>query len=161
VSNNAEVQMNKPSINVTPLIDVLLVLLIVFMVISPLKPSAFQARIPGESQNLPGVQNDPRTLLVTVGKDRSLILNGTAAGSVDDSSLLVKTLEKVFTERLENGDVSTLFADAADRPVSDRIERTVFIKAPRSLDYGSVASVLDAAKLAGAYPISLQIDRLD
>ena len=45
--------------------------------------------------------------------------------------------------------------------MSDRIERTVFIKAPRSLDYGSVARVVDAVKLAGAYPISLQIDDLD
>ena len=36
----------KPSINVTPLIDVLLVLLIIFMVITPLKPTDFKAKIP-------------------------------------------------------------------------------------------------------------------
>ncbi len=38
--------MNHPHINVTPLIDVLLVLLIVFMVVAPIKPSAFKARVP-------------------------------------------------------------------------------------------------------------------
>ena len=38
----------KPSINVTPLIDVLLVLLIIFMVITPMKPSRFEAKVPAE-----------------------------------------------------------------------------------------------------------------
>lgn len=38
--------MPKPNINVTPLIDVLLVLLIIFMVVTPLKPSSFKARVP-------------------------------------------------------------------------------------------------------------------
>jgi biopolymer transport protein ExbD len=37
----------------------------------------------------------------------------------------------------------------------------VFIKAPRATNYGSVARVVDAVKLAGAYPISLQIDGLE
>ncbi|MFN0140118.1 MAG: hypothetical protein ACKVQW_08540 [Pyrinomonadaceae bacterium] len=45
--------------------------------------------------------------------------------------------------------------------MNDKIERTVFIKAPKTIDYGSVARVVDAVKLAGAYPISLQIDHLD
>ena len=40
--------MSKPVINVTPLIDVLLVLLIIFMVVAPLKPSSFRARVPAE-----------------------------------------------------------------------------------------------------------------
>jgi len=43
----------------------------------------------------------------------------------------------------------------------DHAERTVFIKAPPTLDYGSVAHVVDAVKLAGAFPISLQLDGLD
>ncbi len=41
---------NKPNINVTPLIDVLLVLLIIFMVVSPLKPANFKTKIPQESK---------------------------------------------------------------------------------------------------------------
>ena len=60
-----------------------------------------------------------------------------------------------------NGSVSTSFASDPERPVSDLAERTVFIKAPRSLDYGSVARVVDAVKMAGAFPISLQIDDLE
>ena len=42
-----------------------------------------------------------------------------------------------------------------------KIEKTVFIKAPRSMDYGSVAKVIDAVKISGADPISLQIDDLE
>lgn len=42
-----------------------------------------------------------------------------------------------------------------------RVEKTVFIKAPRKLAYGEVAKVVDAVKLAGASPISLQIDDLN
>ena len=40
--------MTKPVINVTPLIDVLLVLLVIFMIIAPLKPSRFEAKLPQE-----------------------------------------------------------------------------------------------------------------
>jgi biopolymer transport protein ExbD len=44
---------------------------------------------------------------------------------------------------------------------SPQIQKTVFIKAPKSLSYGSVAKVVDAVKMAGAAPISLQIDDLE
>ena len=40
-------------------------------------------------------------------------------------------------------------------------QRTVFIKAPKGIDYGTVAKVVDAVKMSGATPISLQIDRLE
>jgi len=40
-------------------------------------------------------------------------------------------------------------------------QRTVFIKAPKSLSYGTVVLLIDAVKAAGADPISLQIDDLD
>jgi len=155
--------MLKPTINVTPLIDVLLVLLIIFMVVTPLKPSAFKTRVPADSKNLPEtIDPHPQTLAVIVGKDSSLVLNReTGLGTASDSEALTARLKAVFAERIANGDVSSSFADDPDRPFSDRIERTVFIKAPKDLDYGSVARVVDAVKLSGAYPISLQIDRLD
>jgi biopolymer transport protein ExbD len=155
--------MLKPTINVTPLIDVLLVLLIIFMVVTPLKPSAFKTRVPAEEQELlKPIETNPKTLAVIVGKDSTLALNTeTGLGTASDSDALTKRLKAVFAERIANGDVSDSFADDPNRPFSDRIERTVFIKAPKDLDYGSVARVVDAVKLSGAYPISLQIDRLD
>ncbi|MBK8466993.1 MAG: biopolymer transporter ExbD [Chloracidobacterium sp.] len=154
--------MNTPHINVTPLIDVLLVLLIIFMVVAPLKPSSFKARIPSEPTYDGPITPHPDTLIVFIGADSSLKLNKeTEMGNVSDSTKLIDRLKNVFAERIANGNVSASFADDPNRPTNDRIERTVFIKAPRTLDYGSVASVLDAVKLAGSYPISLQIDDLD
>lgn len=55
-------QMTRPNINVTPLIDVMLVLLIIFMVVSPLKPSSFKARVPAEPDNS------------TIAKDRKSVV---------------------------------------------------------------------------------------
>lgn len=154
--------MNKPHINVTPLIDVLLVLLIIFMVVAPLKPSSFKTRTPPEPQKYDSAEINPKTLIVFIGADSSLKLNKeTGMGTVNEASSLIKRLMEVFDQRIANGDVSESFADDPTRPTKDRIERTVFIKAPRSLDYGSVANVLDAVKTAGAFPISLQIDDLD
>ncbi len=48
-----------------------------------------------------------------------------------------------------------------DLPESLRIEKTVFIKAPRSIAYGDVAKVIDGIKGAGANPIGLQLDNLN
>ncbi len=154
--------MNKPAINVTPLIDVLLVLLIIFMTVAPLKPSAFRARVPAERNDdyvIPHV--NPMTLIVTIAKSGMMQLNKDDAGTTADTSHLTETLQSVFAERIRKGDVSESFADDPQRPTADRIGRTVFIKAPRTLNYGDVARVVDAVKTAGAFPISLQIDDLD
>ena len=43
---------------------------------------------------------------------------------------------------------------------SNEVEKTIFIKSPKSVHYGDVVKVIDAAKLAGAQPIGLQIDDL-
>ena len=153
--------MNKPNINVTPLIDVLLVLLIIFMVVSPLKPSSFKTKVPAEPKPIPNSEVHPDSLVVVVNPDSTLSLNQRTAGTTSDSAALVTLLKDTFAARIANGNVSESFGDDPNRPTSDRIERTVFIKAPKTISYGSVARVVDAAKLAGAYPISLQIDRLD
>lgn len=77
--------MNRPNINVTPLIDVLLVLLIIFMVVSPLKPSSFKTRVPSKPDNNHVSRTNPDTLAVVIGDDSSLSLNGiTELGNSND-----------------------------------------------------------------------------
>ena len=153
--------MTRPNINVTPLIDVLLVLLIIFMIVSPLKPSTFKARVPSEPNHDPNVKLNINTLVAAVENDGTIRLNNESnLGSTKDAAKLTERLRTVFAERLANGQISDTFADDKDRPTSDRIERTVFIKAPQTTGYGEVSKVVDAVKSAGAYPISLQIDDL-
>jgi biopolymer transport protein ExbD len=148
--------MSKPQINVTPLIDVLLVLLIIFMVITPIKPSAFNAKIPSEPDSSHDVNPHPWTLVVGVNADSSLRLNkDVLQASVDEPAALILKLSDIFRERTEN----MAFVDNGG--TTPRIERTVFIKAPKNLAYGSVAKVVDAVKQAGADPVSLQIDDLE
>jgi len=114
--------------------------------------------VPSERRIDSPAKTNPDTLIVMVGNDSTLRLNDEVEmGETDDPAKLIARLKDVFNQRI----VSEAFADGPSRPTADRIERTVFIKAPRSLDYGSVARVVDAVKLAGAYPISLQIDDLD
>ena len=57
---------NKPNINVTPLIDVLLVLLIIFMVVSPLKPANFRTKIPQEPKEIANVDTNPDALVIVL-----------------------------------------------------------------------------------------------
>jgi biopolymer transport protein ExbD len=143
-----------PKINVTPLIDVLLVLLIIFMVISPLKPSRFAAKVPAEPKNQQNldVKPNPLTLVININRDnRAVALNNEPAGNVDDTEALTNRLKGIFKEREANG---------VFREQSNEIEKTVFIKAPKSVKYGDVVRVIDAAKTAGADPIGLQIDDL-
>jgi len=150
--------MNNPKINVTPLIDVLLVLLIIFMVVSPLKPKAFKAEIPHEQKDLESVVPNPDTLIVFIHPDMTLNLNKEPnAGTVDDPAPIIDRLAQVFAERRRNGDISSREIAAPD---GDRTERTVFVKAPRNMEYGKVVKVIDALKRSGAFPISLQVDDL-
>ncbi|MGB7069886.1 MAG: biopolymer transporter ExbD [Pyrinomonadaceae bacterium] len=155
--------MSRPEINVTPLIDVLLVLLIIFMVISPLKPARFQVRIPAEAKTLhKNVDTHPLALVVDIDQNQSLRLNKSKGfGTVVDPAALVYELRRIFSERKANGAYSDQPQENIEENEGDRVERTVFIKAPKGIGYGNVAKVVDAAKLAGAVPIGLQIDHLD
>jgi len=152
---------NKPFINVTPLIDVLLVMLIIFMVAAPLRPHRFAAKLPSEPDDtvLPPNIN---TLVVTIERDGTLKLNGLSdMGTVDDCSKLSKALVSLFAERKINRAYRAEMLTRIDIPEEDRIERTVFVKAPRSIPYGEVAKVIDGLKGAGAEPLGLQLDNLN
>jgi biopolymer transport protein ExbD len=151
----------KPHVNVTPLIDVLLVVLIIFMVVSPLKPARFLTKVPSKPDSRPLNPND-KTLVVTIKADGTLMLNRLSdMGSVNDTSKLSNMLVDVFQQRIQNHAYRDEARDRVDLPDSVRIERTVFIKAPRSIPYADVVRVLDGIKGAGANPVGLQIDDLN
>lgn len=143
-----------PSINVTPLIDILLVLLIIFMAISPLKPARFEAKVPAEpkpedTQIQP--RPNPLSLVISMDANQKIRLNTEDRGDVTDTSDLSSRLSQIFKER-ESGGVF--------REGTNQVEKTVFIKAPRASKYTDVVKVIDAVKAAGAEPIGLQIDDL-
>lgn len=129
-----------PNINVTPLIDVLLVLLIIFMVITPLKPHKFETKVPEKPPEDidPNIQPDPSLLVVTISKDRKLDLNSQELDEIQLGERLAKEL--------------------SERPTD---KKTLFIKAPKTINYGYVVQIIDIVKGAGAQPIGLQIDYLD
>ena len=150
-----------PNINVTPLIDVLLVLLIIFMVITPLKPTRFKALVPSEPPpSQEPVQPNPLTLVVSVEGDLSLKLNQDSAGSANDTAPLSTKLLQIFKERRDNRAYEQGKETRTDLPEEERIAKAVFVKAPRSLKYVEVVKVIDAIKGAGGNPIGLQIDDL-
>src|SRR5262249_2339436 len=139
-----------PKINVTPLIDVLLVLLIIFMVITPLKPHRFEAKIPAEPKDQPqvDVKPNPLTLVIAIDKNtKKVTLNNQEAGDFSDASALTTKLSEIFKQREANG---------VFREGTNEVEKTVFIKSAKSVKYGEVVKVIDAAKTAGASPIGLQ-----
>ena len=151
-----------PNINVTPLIDVLLVLLIIFMVAVPLRPHRFLSKVPSEPNNDPEIRPNINTLVVTIEPDRTLKLNSlTEMGTVDDLSPLNARLISIFEERTKLRAYRSDMLTRLDVPESARIEKTVFIKAPRSIKYGEVIRVMDGLKATGADPIGLQLDGLN
>ena len=152
-----------PFINVTPLIDVLLVLLIIFMVAVPLRPSRFLAQVPSQPDNTPDVKPNDKTLVVTIEPDRTLRLNrlDEDMGTVDDLSKINKRLVALFAERTRNHVYRDNMLMRVDLPEQARIEKTVFIKAPRHFSYGEVVKVMDGLKATGADPIGLQLDGLN
>lgn len=155
-----------PNINVTPLIDILLVLLIIFMVITPLKPARFKTLVPERSEEMSeNAKQSPRTLVVNIKKDLSAELlrggNKIADASVNDPGNIGATLSNEFKTRKEQGIWKEGFEGRADLPPDDRIEKTVFIKAPENFKYGDVVKIIDTVKGAGSNPVGLQTEALE
>ncbi len=153
----------EPYINVTPLIDVLLVLLIIFMVVTPLKPSRFKADIPTQrdpNEDLSKLKPNPLTLVVSIDSNLQIKLNQDSLGSVNDTAPLAQRLAAVFQQRKDQRAYKVGMEARTDVKEEDRIEKTVFVKAPRAAKYGDVVKVIDAIKGAGASPVGLQVDDL-
>jgi len=128
-----------PFINVTPLIDVLLVLLIIFMIISPTRPNKFDAKIPNQQDPEKPVPAPALALVVTINQGGGYALNMQPANTL--------------------GELRSQLHRALDGRPDDL--RAVFLKAPRALNYGEVVKVIDVMKIAGCAPIALQSENLD
>ncbi|MGO9063156.1 MAG: ExbD/TolR family protein [Myxococcaceae bacterium] len=113
-------------INVTPLVDVVLVLLIIFMVVTPLLEKDIQVRVPDEdTQEVP--EPDPNQIVVSIEESGIIKLNSEA---VDDAS---------YVERMKR----VLAAKPPD-------ERLVFFIPEEKANYARVVFALDGARSAGA-----------
>src|SRR5271154_7004070 len=113
-------------INVTPLVDVVLVLLIIFMVVTPLLEKDIQVRVPDEDTEVVP-EPDPDQIVVSVEESGTIKLNSEA---VDDAS---------YVERMKR----VLAAKAPD-------ERLVFFIPEEKSNYGRFVFALDGARNAGA-----------
>jgi len=115
---------------------------------------------PNPNQVLSQLRPNPLILVVTISTDLKVKLNQEAFGSVNDLDPLAQKLQQVFRMREEQYALKPGYETRTDLPLSERIEKTLTIKAPRPVKYGDLVKVIDAAKGAGANPIVLQLDDL-
>jgi|SRR5579862_729104 len=127
----------KSDINMTPMIDVLLVLIIIFMVITPLTPHGLEALVPQPPPPNQKPASDERTVVIVINKDKSLEINQEKTlpnGQPITEDNLGMRLEEIF---------------------KTRAERVVFVKADTDLEFAPVARAIDIAHGAGIDKVGL------
>ena len=127
-------------INVTPLIDVLLVLLIIFMVIVPVTPKGLDTLVPQPPKNPQQQEPNDRTIVVQV------LSNGAGAPSykINDNAFNKQDIEPKLAE---------IFAT--------RQEKVMFVKGDKDLDFSKIAEVIDYGHQAGVDNIGLITPRVE
>ena len=123
-------------INVTPLVDVMLVLLIIFMVITPMLQK-------GVSVDLARI-NNPRDM---------------HAADKEDATVLAITRDGKIYLGPDAITVDKITAKVKDR-VADKLDKTVYIKSDARAKYGDVVSVVDAVRAAGVDAVGLLADKV-
>ena len=127
-------------INVTPLIDVLLVLLIIFMVIVPVTPKGLDTLIPQPPKNKSQDQPNDRTIVVQV------LSNGAGAPSY-----------KINEESFNKNDIEPKLAQI----FATRQEKVMFVKGDKDLDFSKIAEVIDFGHQAEVDNIGLITPRVE
>lgn len=129
-----------PAMNVTPLVDVVLVLLIIFIVITPQLTKRFWVHVPKQEKKeveKNDLANDPSPpLVLRVTAEGAINVNGAEVAFED----LSERLKRMFAAREDH----VLFVDAAD-----------------DVDYGFAVEVMDQARAGGAVTIAALVSRLD
>ena len=121
----------KSDINVTPLVDVMLVLLIIMMLVAPMLEQGVQVKLPKASNASPKPQSQDQTI-IAIGANRALYVN---AKPVQEAELATKVSE--LLEAKSGG------------------EKIVIIRADEEVEYGAVMSAMDALRTAGIEDIGL------
>jgi biopolymer transport protein TolR len=115
-------------INVTPFVDVMLVLLIIFMVTAPMMNQGIEVNLPETKAS--GVPTTEEPLILTITREGKMQLGSANIASSD----LGKKVAAIFSTRKEKG---------------------IYIQADRKTDYGVVAEAMAEIRAAGIYNISL------